>query len=74
MLVAVSLAVTAGLSVSAFDVIPNLFYPFMLLIATLIFIFFPKRKKPEVTASFVGVGRSTSKIHGSFSFILIINE
>ena len=50
MLVAVSLAVTAGLSVSAFDVIPNLFYPFMLLIATLIFIFFPKRKKAEVTA------------------------
>lgn len=39
MLVAISAAATLGCSVSAFDIIPNLFYPFLLLISSLIFIF-----------------------------------
>ena len=39
MLVAISAAKELGLSVSAFDIIPNLFYPGFLLISSLIFIF-----------------------------------
>ena len=39
MLVAISAAKELGLSVSAFDIIPNLFYPGMLLISSLVFIF-----------------------------------
>ena len=46
MLVAISTAATLGASVSAFEVIPYLFYPFLLLISSLIFIFvIPDRKK-----------------------------
>ena len=45
MLVAVSTAVELGADVSAFDIIPNLFYPFMLLISSLIFIFLIPEKK-----------------------------
>ncbi|MBP3569137.1 MAG: Na+/H+ antiporter NhaC family protein [Lachnospiraceae bacterium] len=45
MLVAVSVATELGCTVSAFDVIPNLFYPFMLLISSLIFIFVIPEKK-----------------------------
>lgn len=44
MLVALSAAITAGVSLSAFSVIPNMFYPFMLLIASLIFIVIDGRK------------------------------
>ena len=45
MLVAVSVATELGCEISAFDVIPNLIYPFMLLVSSLIFIFFiPERK------------------------------
>ncbi len=40
MLVAISTAVELGCQISAFDIIPNLFYPFLLLISSLIFIFF----------------------------------
>ena len=50
MLVAVSLATASGLAVSAFDIIPNLFYPFVLLVATLIFIFFFSGRKDEQVA------------------------
>ena len=39
MLVAISAASTLGYSVSAFELIPYLFYPFLLLISSLIFIF-----------------------------------
>ena len=39
MLVAISAAAELGVELSAFDIIPNLFYPYMLLISSLIFIF-----------------------------------
>lgn len=45
-LVAISAVATAGASVSAFDIIPYLFYPFLLLISSLVFIFLiPDKKK-----------------------------
>ena len=45
MLVALSAADSLGYHVSAFEVIPNLFYPFLLLISSLIFIYIiPERK------------------------------
>ena len=45
MLVALSAAAELGYTVSAFQVIPYLFYPFLLLISSLLFIFvFPERK------------------------------
>ncbi len=39
MLVAVSVANELGASVSAFQIMPNLFYPFMLLLSSLVFVF-----------------------------------
>lgn len=39
MLVAVSVAMELGAEVSAFDILPNLIYPYMLLISSLLFIF-----------------------------------
>lgn len=46
MLVAVSVAAELGHEVSAFEVIPNLTYPFMLLLSSLVFVFLvPKRKE-----------------------------
>lgn len=45
MLVAVSVAAELGCAVSAFEVIPNLIYPFMLLLSSLIFIFVIPEKK-----------------------------
>ena len=39
MLVAISAATELGCEISAFDIMPNLFYPFMLLISSLIFMF-----------------------------------
>ena len=45
MLVAISAANEAGFALSAFDIIPNLFYPFFLLISSLLFIYvIPDRK------------------------------
>ena len=45
MLVALSAAAELGYELSAFDVIPNLYYPFLLLISSLLFIFvIPERK------------------------------
>ena len=45
MLVALSSAAELGYELSAFDVIPNLYYPFLLLISSLLFIFvIPERK------------------------------
>ena len=45
MLVALSAAAELGYEISAFEVIPNLFYPFLLLISSLLFIFvIPERK------------------------------
>ena len=46
MLVAISAASELGYSISAFDIMPNLFYPYLLLVSSLIFIFVvPERKK-----------------------------
>ncbi len=45
MLVAVSVAANLGCTVSAFDVIPNLIYPYMLLLSSLVFIFIIPEKK-----------------------------
>ncbi|MBR2951541.1 MAG: Na+/H+ antiporter NhaC family protein [Clostridia bacterium] len=46
MLVALSAANVLGISISAFDVISHLFYPMMLLLSSLAFMFFvPERKK-----------------------------
>ena len=39
MLVAVSVANELGASISAFQIMPNLFYPFMLLLSSLVFVF-----------------------------------
>lgn len=39
MLVAVSAAIELGAEVSAFEILPNLYYPYMLLISSLVFIF-----------------------------------
>ena len=45
MLVAISACEELGIHVSAFEIIPNLFYPFLLLISSLLFIFvIPDRK------------------------------
>lgn len=45
-LVALSVTSTLGQSLSAFDIISNLFYPMMLLVSSICFIFFvPERKK-----------------------------
>lgn len=45
MLVAISAVNELGHAISAFDIIPYLFYPFMLLISSLLFIFvIPERK------------------------------
>lgn len=46
MLVAVSVATELGSAVSAFEIIPNLFYPYMLLLSSLVFVFLvPEKKK-----------------------------
>ncbi|MBR6619196.1 MAG: Na+/H+ antiporter NhaC family protein [Clostridia bacterium] len=44
-LVALSVVTTLGFELSAFDIIKNLFYPFLLLISSLIFIFIIPEKK-----------------------------
>ena len=46
MLVAISAATELGCDISAFDIMPNLYYPYLLLVSSLVFMFFaPKRKK-----------------------------
>lgn len=45
MLVAVSVAAELGYTVSAFQIMPNLFYPFMLLLCSLVFVFLIPEKK-----------------------------
>ena len=45
MLVAVSVAAELGCTVSAFDVIPNLIYPYMLCLSSLVFVFIIPEKK-----------------------------
>ncbi len=47
MLVAISAATELGFDVSAFDIIPNLYYPYMLLISSLLFIFVLPSKKTD---------------------------
>ena len=47
MLVAVSAAMELGVQVSAFEILPNLYYPYMLLISSLIFIFIVPDKKSK---------------------------
>ena len=47
-LVALSVVNTMGLELSAFDIIQNLFYPMMLLVSSLVFIFLiPEKKKAK---------------------------
>lgn len=47
MLVAISAATELGCDVSAFDLMPNLIYPFVLLISSLVFIFFVPEKEEK---------------------------
>ena len=47
MLVAISAAAELGYEVSAFQIIPNLYYPFLLLVSSLIFIFVIPDKKSK---------------------------
>lgn len=45
MLVALAACAELGYEISAFDIIPNLFYPYMLLLSVLVFIFFVPEKR-----------------------------
>ena len=47
MLVAISAAAELGCEISAFDIMPNLYYPYVLLIFSLIFIFFAADKNEK---------------------------
>lgn len=47
-LVAISAVTTLGQEISAFDIITNLLYPMMLLLSSLVFIFFVPEKKEKV--------------------------
>lgn len=47
MLVAISAATELGSNVSAFQIMPNLFYPYMLLISSLVFIYLIPEKKTK---------------------------
>ena len=47
MLVAVSTAISLGCTISAFEVIPNLFYPFALMVASIVYIIFSAGKKTK---------------------------
>lgn len=47
MLVAVSVAAELGCVVSAFEIIPNLLYPYMLLLSSMVFVFLIPEKKAE---------------------------
>lgn len=50
-LVALSAVSTMGVEITAFDIIENLFYPMMLLLSCLVFIFFvPDKKKKKIDA------------------------
>lgn len=50
MLVAVSVAAGLGQNVSAFEIMPNLIYPYMLFLSSLVFVFLiPSRKEKQVT-------------------------
>lgn len=46
-LVAISAVNTMGLEISAFDIMPNLLYPYMLLLSSLVFMFFVPEKKTK---------------------------
>ncbi len=45
MLVAISTCAEMGITLSAFDIMPNLFYPYLLLVSSLIAIYFTKESK-----------------------------
>ena len=47
MLVAISAVVEVGFTITAFDIIPYLFYPFLLLVSSLIFIYIIPEKKAK---------------------------
>ena len=47
MLVAISAAHEIGFSVSSFEIMPYLVYPAMLLVSSLVFIFFAPEKKKQ---------------------------
>ena len=44
MLVAISACTTLGYTISAFEIIPMLFYPFLLAVSSILFIIFTKKK------------------------------
>ena len=44
MLVAISAATELGCEISAFDIMPNLYYPYMLLVSALFFMFYSQEK------------------------------
>ena len=44
-LVAIAAVTGMGYTISAFDIIPNLFYPYLLLVCSLIAICMPQKKK-----------------------------
>ena len=47
-MVAITVANELGCGVSAFDILPNLFYPALLLLSSLVFIFFvPERSRKK---------------------------
>ena len=50
MLVAITAVTELGGTISAFEIIPLLFYPYLLVISSLIFIFFVPSKKKGITA------------------------
>ena len=47
MLVALAAVADAGFALSAFDIIPYLFYPFLLLLSSLVFMFLVPEKKEK---------------------------
>lgn len=49
MLVAISVANELGANVSAFQIMPNLFYPYMLLLSSLVFVFLVPGKEEKLT-------------------------
>ena len=68
MLVALSAAHELGYELSAFQVIPNLFYPFLLLVSSLLFIFVFPERKADRTQDFSLVFRRNPNIFDVFCF------
>ena len=61
MLIALGACATLGATVSAFDVIPFLWYPFALLVSSLVFIFFVPPKTDEARAAAEAAGETAGE-------------